>query len=357
MGCTGTSALILESANSRGVFYEKDLSLFTEKSKNSTCKIILEDGYGSGFFCRIPYTRDEITYLNVLLTCEHVLEKDIVLSNDKDINIIIDDVPKIITLKKTRKKWSNPELDYSCIEIKEEDNIDNDYYQIDDLILKKDYVKEKFLEKEYNKILIFATMLGGERGYDGGNIRDIGEKMFIHSCNTHPGCSGGVIVNKIKNSVIGMHIGSKTNSKNEEIENVGIFIKNIIDDIKKNPLLEIKGDKIEDKMEMNMIDEINIKYEYIHKDRIDFIDGYPQFPQSYIRLFGEKFVENNKDFCKIIIKGKENDLAQFYCIENKQLENIIIEGNLKKKRKTKILKIKKSEVKYKEIKKITKNKK
>ena len=60
-------------------------------------------------------------------------------------------------------------------------------------------------------------MKGEERGHDSGIIFKIEENNFIHNCNTYPGCSGGVIVNKIKNSVIGIHRGSIKNSRNEEI--------------------------------------------------------------------------------------------------------------------------------------------
>ena len=82
---------------------------------------------------------------------------------------------------------------------------------------------------------------------------------------------------------------------------------------------------------MNIIDEINIKYEYNEKCEDIW------YPLSYIRLFGKEFVENNKNFCKIIIDGNENDLVEFYDFQNKKLENIIKEGNLKpKSRKTKL---------------------
>ena len=327
MGCSGPSACKIkgETANIRGVFYDEDILQFMEKAKNSTCIIINEEGYGSGFFCRIPYTEDGNSYLNALLTCQHVLQKEIVSSNDKDIKIIINNEDKIITLKKTRKKWYNEILDYSCIEIKEEDNIDNDFYQIDDLMLEKEYDKEKFLKGNYSNIIIFATMIGQKRGHDSGNISKIANGYFIHDCNTYPGCSGGVIVNKIKNSVIGMHRGNIIKGR-KKITNAGVFIKDIIDDIKSNPLIETKGEEEEDKREMNMIDEINIKYEY--KENIDLFGC----QYSYIRLFGKEFVENNKDFCKIIINGNENDLVQFYDFENKKLENKILENeHLEKK--------------------------
>ena len=112
---------------------------YINKAKYSTCQIFMDDKndnlYGSGFFCRIPYTENDNNLLNVLLTCEHVLKKDIVYSK-KDIKIKVNDAIKKISLSKKRKKWSSEELDYSCIEILDDDGID-DYYQLDDIILKK----------------------------------------------------------------------------------------------------------------------------------------------------------------------------------------------------------------------------
>ena len=116
-----------------------------------------------------------------------------------------------------------------------------------------------------------------------------------------------------------MHRGTIKKGR-KKITNAGTFIKDIIDNIISNPIIENIGDEIEDKREMNIIDEINIKY--VYKENIDFF-GYKY---SYIRLFGKKFVENNKDFCKIIINGNENDLVEFYDFENKKLENKILEN-------------------------------
>ena len=35
-----------------------------------------------------------------------------------------------------------------------------------------------------------------------------------------------------------------------------------------------------------------------------------------IRLFGKKFIENNKDKCKMIINGKEKNLEEYYTLDN-----------------------------------------
>ena len=52
--------------------------------------------------------------------------------------------------------------------------------------------------------------------------------FFGHECSTYQGCSGGCIVVRNNNRVIGIHQGGhKKNSVN-----VGIFINDVIEDIK-----------------------------------------------------------------------------------------------------------------------------
>ena len=83
----------------------------------SICEIMKEDEYGVGFFSKINYKNNEIY---CLLTNNHVLSKD---DLENDIKIKIDGETKILSLK-GRKKWTNKEMDFTCIEIKEEeDNI------------------------------------------------------------------------------------------------------------------------------------------------------------------------------------------------------------------------------------------
>jgi len=101
MGCTSLP-VILEKSDKRGAMDDNATLAYITKAKDSTCKIYIEEDYGSGFFCKIPYTRNENNLINVLLTCEHVLNENIVFS-DKDIKIIIDNKEKIIPLKKKEK--------------------------------------------------------------------------------------------------------------------------------------------------------------------------------------------------------------------------------------------------------------
>ena len=64
-----------------------------------------------------------------------------------------------------------------------------------------------------------------------------------------------------------------------------------------------------------MADKIKIIYKNKYKERI--------------RIFGTGFVQTNKYNCKIIIKGKEEELDEFYCGELKEKELEITLINIK----------------------------
>ena len=82
-------------------------------------------------------------------------------------------------------------------------------------------------------------------GFDSGYITNIQKNMIFHNCNTNPRCSGGDIIEKINNSIIGINKGSFKNSIN-----IGIFIKCIINDIKNNNYFKI--------IENNKVENINL---------------------------------------------------------------------------------------------------
>jgi hypothetical protein len=197
-----------EACDKKGFMIDKTTLEYIKKAEKSTCYIIntKDNQRGSGFFCKIPYTKEENILLNVLITCEHVLSKEIVFSHE-DIKLIVNDKEKVFSLKKQRKKWSNKEMDYSCIEILKEDNIE-DYYRLDD-IFDKNYTYTD------RNIVIFSIM-NEQRGHDQGVISKVDKHLFVHNCNTVPGCSGGVIINKNNGLVIGLHKGEYETKKKKK---------------------------------------------------------------------------------------------------------------------------------------------
>ena len=133
-----------------------------------------------------------------------------------------------------------------------------------------------------------------------GLIKDIiDNKIINHYCNTEKGSSGGPIKSLKKFKVIGIHYG---NSQKNNF-NYGASIKYTIDLFNKFNSIKYKH-------------EINIKYK---TDK-----------EGYEKIFGDKFVKNNKNNIKLIINGIENNLMNKYKL--KKGENnitIIIKNKIK----------------------------
>ena len=233
MGASGVKKIKPQNTDDKGMIDGESMINFLEKAKISICKICLTKGFGSGFFCKIPYTEDNNHLIPVLITCNHVLSKDLIKINN--INIILNGQPKTISLNQ-RKIWTDENIDFTCIEIKEkEDNI-NTFFNLDDKI----FTNENYLNQ---KVIIYGmqnTKIGGFL-FSNGKIKNSKNKdnYFAYTCNTYPGCSGGCIVNQFNNCVIGIHKGEIIETGNQNTLNAGIFIREVIKYIKehKNGLL------------------------------------------------------------------------------------------------------------------------
>ena len=105
-------------------------------------------------------------------------------------------------------------------------------------------------------------MKNQRRGHANGLIKRIDKHSFVHNCNTDKGCSGGAIVNKNNNCIIGIHKGELVNPLVKKGINVGIFIYDIINDIieKKDLPLFLNPNLTESKIPVEyIIDSIKSK--------------------------------------------------------------------------------------------------
>ena len=231
----------LENSNKEGMINVNAINNFTQKAKEAVCEISLSKGFGTGFFCKIPYTEDNNLLLPVLITNNHVLSKEN-LESKNDIKIIINSQPKTIPLKK-RKIWTDEKMDFTFIEIKEkEDNIET-FFNLDDNVLKRNCPNERYLEEN---VLIFGINKNdnNQLSCSFGFIKKCEDCFFVHTCNTYEGCSGGCIVNKANNCVIGIHRGEikiKNNVGNKKPINQGIFLRDIIKGIKESKFCILQG--------------------------------------------------------------------------------------------------------------------
>ena len=226
MGASQGNNKKLEKASEKGIVDGDSMKYFLKKAKSSICEINLLKGFGSGFFCKIPYTEDNNQLIPVLITCNHVLSKDLIKKNN--INIIIDGQTKTISLNE-RKIWTDEKIDFTSIEIKEnQDKIDS-FFNLDDKV----FTNENYFNQNVIIYAIDNTENGRKLVFSNGIIKSSRNINFSYTCNTFPGYSGGCVVNQYNNCVIGIHRG-EIETRKENTVNTGIFIRDVIKYIKEH---------------------------------------------------------------------------------------------------------------------------
>ena len=210
--------IILETdLDGKGMQNNESQEPFLAKAKEAVCRIRYNGASGTGFFC-------DIFGLIFLITNNHVYPQNSKITG-KFIDITINENPKRIDLE-GRGKWTNSDMDFTCIEMKIEDDIKTPF-SLDDNILKSNYSNKDYLNKS-------VTTYGLNNKdkyklyYSLGYIKEDDNHLFTHTCNTYPGCSGGCIVIQNTNRLIGIHKGA--HKKNNV--NIGIFINDAIENIK-----------------------------------------------------------------------------------------------------------------------------
>ena len=257
----------------------------------------LIDAFGSGFFCKID--DNNIPFKKALFTNNHVLNKSSIKIN-KDIIFDYCGKSNRINITEDRRVFTNEELDYTCIEIFDKDNINN-FFLIDDTIIKN---KSSLKDKE---IFILQYPNGGELAQDCGKIMDIDNDNNIikHSVATEKGSSGSPLIKRhFINLVIGIHLGGEKVKKSENMYNIATPFDVIIKDIK-NQLSYNKKNNTTNIIKYR--NKINLIYE---KCNIDHFSHNPN------QIFGTKFVQNNKDNIILKINGKESKLVEEYDLKN-----------------------------------------
>ena len=289
--------------------HSKDIStegmkLVSNQMEKSICKIKCNDGsHGTGFFCKIPF-KSNLNLLPVLITNNHVLkEEDIKINNKIQFSINNDNMTYIINIDDSRKTYTNiSPFDITIIEMKESDGIDFDFFlEIDN----ENEIYENKKEFYKNKPVYILHYPNGENiHFNNGTIKYIEDNncTFIHLCNTEHGSSGSPIFNSFNHKVVGIHKGSHIKFN----YNLGTLIK--------EPIKEFQEKHFH--LEENDKNEITLTY-YIDNENInDNNDNYlfeilTEETLSPFKIFGEKFVNNNKNICKIIIEGEENELCSY----------------------------------------------
>ena len=280
------------------IITEKQIQNIKKQIDNSFCKIECNKEDVIGFFCYLPI-ENEINLLPVIIVNNFIKkesDKITIYKNNICLSLIID---------KKRKIFVVEEDNITIIEIKEDDNLDmNSFLDIDEDIYKED-LKESFVQKI---IYLLYYSKSKDIKYSLGVIKDIDEGddyKFEYLCDTeNDSPSMGLLFNLSNFKIIGFHLGAK----NGENLKSGIFINVQLDNFHK--YLKKLNDNYQGSNEITIIyKNIKLKRKYLKED------SEIKLTKNNIILFGEKFVEKNKEICKILIEGKEKELVSLYSNE------------------------------------------
>ena len=193
------------------------------KSKgNCICKI---DGNkaGTGFFCKIKRGEELIP---VLITNYHVID-DNYMKQNKYLKFYINDKSHIIDLNSESKIYSSSNNEYDMMIIRLKEGQVNNYLDIDENIFEDN--SENYYENDSIYILHYANAEEAKVSF-GKGIKKVDNYDIKHLCHTEPGSSGGPILSRMTNKVIGIHKGSIGKGKCDY--NIGTFLKYPLNELK-----------------------------------------------------------------------------------------------------------------------------
>ena len=245
----------------------------------------------------------------VLITCNHVLNKDKISIGEKiDFSLNNEKIKYSIKISNSRKTYTNIQKDVTIIEIKpKEDNINFECF----LDLDENIYKENPNETYSNKsIYILHYENGKVVKYSIGIIKSISEDNYTikHLCTTNIGSSGGPIINLTNFKVIGIHKGSKK-------FNLGTLIKSSVDEYNEinnnnfNYLRNIENNQTKE----NMKAKINLLKE----------DNLPEI----MNIQNSSIGSDKKNEIKIKVEIKEKQINQIYFLDNTEKHEFLNEFN------------------------------
>ena len=291
----------------------ESLEKTVEQMKKCVCRVY-GCGEGTGFFVQIP---DDSDFMPVLITTNSIIGED-EIANAKEIKILINEEGKKreFEIDKKRKRYTNQKLDIAIIELAKRDGINN-YLDLDDSIVEflknKKEISSSFGEIYSSESLYALNCPKGKHVFVSYSVPPkINKEEILHKCNVKAGSTGAPLLLSKNQKVIGIHTGY-----NEENEmNKGLLIIYALSEFLKLNDKEMKI--IRDDAFLN---EMVIKYDVKEDD------------EEKIKLFGSRFIENNKNKCKLVIRGKEQEIFEYLTLTNNMRKKGSVEITLKEIKK------------------------
>ena len=238
-----------------------DVLRFKTKEKAMSKIIVNKDEMGSGFFCKINL---KDTILKTFFTANHVLNKERIKKGSK-IEIEHNGIKKYIVINDNRFVCTNEDLDYTCIQIFDDDNFDT-FFEVDNKIDCDDPKKEY----EFDKFVIIQFPKGKEISFCEGKIQNYHDHFIIHSISTNSGSSGSPIVLTTRNlTVIGIHIRKSVKENLNKGTYFKAIIKDIVQKIKNKKLIKYNNDNKYKSLPKNQINFESKKYDAFSKKEFE----------------------------------------------------------------------------------------
>ena len=193
----------------------KKLDMNLHKVLKSVCKIMCQNGVGTGFFIKLYKDEKELL---CLMTNEHIISKEMIESNEI-IDVKYKNEQKWLRIKldeKERYILNNKEMDITIVEIISKDKIKDKFFLLPNINNNIDYINKKIYIVQYPE--------GNDLSYSEGKIKEIKNYNLIYDASTQSGSSGSPILLKDTTKVIGIHKRGNSHKK----ENRGTLIYSFI---------------------------------------------------------------------------------------------------------------------------------
>jgi len=259
------------------------------------------NGLGTGFFLNLK--NSYFPFQKALFTNNHILNEESIRPGEK-IKLIYQQKSIIIEMTPNRKGFTNKNLEYTCIEIFDEDEIKNFFVIDSSVINNKDSLKGEeifVLQFDETKNLLFST----------GKILKIEKSIMYHSAVTNNGSSGSPLIRRYRNElnyIVGIHFGAYE----DQDYNVATSFNEILKDLKKK-LIEISQIKI---IAHIKIPQSNYKARIICSC---------ENAQQMCGLKIDNFIKNEEEIkkCLIFINEEKIDFDYYYTFPNSGTYEII----------------------------------
>ena len=291
---------------SRSIFLSStELHFFFNQADNSLCRIKSNTiGFGTGFLCKISYP-NKVNPFPVLITNSNILGND-EISIGKNIIFFLSKKKHKLKIDETRKTYINENYNITIIEIKDNELNTCTFIKIDEDIYNYN------LDMIYNRLSVYLLYYKKNKDlkHSSGEIKSINvaNNTFIHSCFCELESLGAPILNLSNYKVIGMHKGIKEGNNNENNINLGIIIKEPLEEYYKL-YFKRNNKKSTNSGNNEKIHEINLVFQYSKekelylavKDNISFKEVIGELHNKYIWLNNIKIIDfqfNGKSLSK-----------------------------------------------------------